>query len=1070
MQSWNYAQTSNSDALTSAVASAIDQLLKLLSTDLELREHGLLLCKTLLQQAQLRILSRGVASPRNKEHVISPCLRILREIVTFDGGTLARQVYAKRDLAFDPHTIARCLTYRRPDAQEVEDIIKRPTVRTIAIRYVLAHFKFQDDGAKADLLRQGGMLRAMIDGIESDHPRIISEVLRTLLRDVIQDPGIPRRNKEFLFSGRNLVSLCQLYRANVGYPDGESEDRRPLMEEVHEFMVAACTSPVAGVMRSSGWYPPTVEEDSPDMHSSMDSGIDLGLDGIDWYNKFAKNIPIRNQILGEFILQLRPYAYDMERQLLVAIFEAAPELVAWFFRKTIDFSFVPKLTATWIGYAATLFEVVRLPVPTLFTRMSHLPPPVSIMIESIIPAPLGSGTLRQCLSSKSDLIRLFAARILAACLQKLRNVLALLKEKSASNGKLWEEASARLVEEFCRRAPTLQDVTKLYNTLRHTEGSKMLQIETTLRVSALYYEVLPQVALEENFDVSTPLSASLQEIESSSETEDESENQLRLLALSHLVKIASWSSSVFLTAKAKSLKFSPLVTLLRLLARRKPGSAKDIEDLVSGILSAADTVQTTPVDTKPSALTQLITSLRLIENEARFHAEAVYAFLDRCFHRFSKRPIGAEDDKDELMAKSGVSAAVASAPSSLLCMVILEQYALIQEGKEEIGRWANALFHLLTVTTEPLAQVIEKSDALDKAGLRQYDDLNNEPASQLSKAIQEAMATLTPEDAQKGSQLNGHMEVIRTEGTNDTFSLDISSFAPPAPQQDHPILTRYRKKDLSTLIEDDSLSSLISILSSPHLALRIQALTALRTTMSNLLSSTHLDKDTLYLLLGEIVETCSDAVVDINSKPLTGLAVTFGARAVDVLKDPTHALYIKTNEFLNKGPVWRIQSMPAWWLERVLLHPPGDADSDAAYWRELVWVLEWLVDGLRTNDDFDTLRRNGVFEKCMALFFHPSLDRRRLAELVLDQAALEREQGLQNKIRPLVLRLVVRAGLVEGATILVTGMGVLAWLGDVRDLVRGDGMAVRVVEGVRRLVLERADEGKIGEWSGGALP
>ena len=1069
MQSWGYAQTSNSDSLSSAIASAIDQLLKLLSTTLELREHGLLLCKTLLQQAQLRILSRGVSSPRNKEHIISPCLRILKEVVTFDGGTLARQVYAKRDLAFDPQAIARCLTHRRPEAEELEDIVKRPTVRTTAIRYVLANFKFQDDGAKADMLRQGGMLRAMIDGIEGDHPKIISEILKTLLRDVIQDPGIPRKNKEFLFSGRNLLSLCQLYRANVAYPESDAGDRRPLREEVHEFMVAVCTSPIAGVMRSSGWYPPANDDEGSSMQASTDSSIDLGLDGIEWYKKFAKHIPIRNQTLGEFVPSLRPYAYDMERQLLVAIFEAAPELVAWFFRKTIDFSFVPKLTATWIGYAATLFETVRLPVPTLYSRMSHLPPPTSIMIENIFPAPLGSATLRQCLANKSDLVRLFATRIFAASLQKLQSVLALLREKSASNGELWDEAAAKLVEEFCRRCPSLQDVTNLYNRLRNAEGSNLMQRESALRVLALYHEVLPQVALEENFDVSTPLTNALQDTENAGETDDEAEKRLQLLSLGHLVKIANWSTSVFWTAKTKSLRFSPLVTLLRLLARQTAESAKDIEALVSGLLKSGDAVQTVSSESIPSALTQLVTSLRLVEDDPSFETDAVYGYLDRCLHRFSTRPIKFEDDKDALMAESSVGADVSAPASSLLCMVLVEQFPHLQDDQEVVGRWINCFLHLMTKTREPLAAVMQKPDVFDKAGLQQFDDLTTDSKGAFAKAIQSTITAEHLADVLNDQQINSTDGATPITSADQTFTLDISAFSPPIEPQDHPILTRYRKKDVASLIEDGSLSALISILSSPHLSLRIQAITALRATMTSLLSSSHLDKDTLYLLIGEILETCAHPVIDINNKPLASLAVTFGARAVDVLKDPTHALYIKVNEFLNKGPSWHVRSMPAWWLERVLLHPPGDADSDAAYWRELVWVLDCLVDGLRSNDDFDILRRNGVFEKCMALFFHPSLDRRRLAELVVDQAALEREQGLQNKVRPLVLRLVVRAALVEGATILVTGMGVLAWLGDVKDLVAGDGKAVEIVDGVRGAILDKADQEKVREWSGGAL-
>jgi nucleolar pre-ribosomal-associated protein 1 len=1081
MQAWGFAASSNSDSLLSAVASAIDQLLKLLSSNLELREHGLLLGKTLLQQAQLRILSRGVGAPKHKEHIIGPCLRILKEIVTFDGGVLARQLYAKRDLAFDPQTIARCLTYRRPEAEDLEDIVKRPTVRTTAIRYLLANFRFQDDGAKADMLKQSNMLRLLVDGIEGDHPRIISEILQTLVRDVIQDPGIPRRNKSFLFNDRNLLAFCQLYRTNFNQPENDDDTRKPLSEAVHDFMVTACTSPDAGVMRASGWYPPTNDEDGPNLQASTDASIDLGLDGIDWYNKFNKQIPIRNTILGDFILNLRPYAYDMERQLLIAIFEAAPELVAWFYRKMAQsFPFTPKLTATWIGYAAALFETVQLPVPTLFSRMSHLPPPVTIMIESILPGPLDQKTLRQCLVNRSDLIRLFCIRILVASLQKLKDVLNMLKEKASTNGKLWDEAATKLVEEYSRRAPTLQDITKLYNTLRNATGEKTMQREATLRLLAQFHEVLPQMALEENFDVSVPLTNVLQEIEEKmdktqdgEEEEDGDGGQLALLELSHLVKIASWSSSVHWLAKTKSLKYSPLVTLLRLLARRPDTAHKDIEELVTGILKDGDAIEVATSESRPTGLNQLISSLRLLGAGKGMSQDAVYTFLDKCFHRLSTRPIKYEDDRDALLAKQDVTATPSSASTNLICMVTLEQWPFVQEDKESVGTWIQCFFQLLSETGEILAATVKKEDVLEAARLASFDPLKGTRDDDLADALRQALSANAttvanqPTNQDKTTVQNG---VAPSGDIEPTPAIDLSSLAPPPEQESHPVLSRYRKKDLSTLIEDNTLSALVLILTSPHLSLRTQAVQALRSTMSNLLLSTHLERDMLYLLLGSLLETATEH--EVTTRPLPGLPVTFAARAVNVLKEPTHVLYPKLNEFLNRGPAWRIRAMPAWWLERVLLHPPSDADTDGSYWREVVWVLSWLVDGLRTNDDFDILRRNGVFEKCMALFFHPELESRRggrFVELVTDEGVLEREQGLQAKVRPLVLRLVGRAAFVGGATVVVTGMGGLAWLRDVEGVV-GEGRGAKgVVEAVRRLILERVDGEKVREWSGGAL-
>lgn len=162
--------------------------------------------------------------------------------------------------------------------------------------------------------------------------------------------------------------------------------------------------------------------------------------------------------------------------------------------------------------------------------------------------------------------------------------------------------------------------------------------------------------------------------------------------------------------------------------------------------------------------------------------------------------------------------------------------------------------------------------------------------------------------------------------------------------------------------------------------------------------------------------------------------------------------------------------MCAWWLEQVLQHPPGDADTEGAYWREVVWLLEWLVDGLRGPADLDILRRNNVFEKMMALFFHPALSRGgKFTELLMSPEKLATEASLQAKVRPLVLKLVLRAACTEGATMLVTGAGVLAWLGDVKSkggLGREGGEVVNQIMGI---VLGQCNQAKAKEWSGGVL-
>jgi nucleolar pre-ribosomal-associated protein 1 len=66
--------------------------------------------------------------------------------------------------------------------------------------------------------------------------------------------------------------------------------------------------------------------------------------------------------------------------------------------------------------------------------------------------------------------------------------------------------------------------------------------EAVVRLLRLYYEVTPQVALQEKFDVSIPLCNALIEAEDSQITADD--RALRVLELEHWIKMARYSPTM----------------------------------------------------------------------------------------------------------------------------------------------------------------------------------------------------------------------------------------------------------------------------------------------------------------------------------------------------------------------------------------------------------------------------------------------------------------------------------------------------------------------------------------------
>jgi nucleolar pre-ribosomal-associated protein 1 len=134
-----------------------------------------------------------------------------------------------------------------------------------------------------------------------------------------------------------------------------------------------------------------------------------------------------------------------------------------------------------------------------------------------------------------------------------------------------------------------------------------------------------------------------------------------------------------------------------------------------------------------------------------------------------------------------------------------------------------------------------------------------------------------------------------------------------------------------------------------------------------------------------------------------------------------------------------------------------------------VWLLGWLVDGVRTAADVEALRVGGVFERVLALFGHPSLVGYRRLEVDFERVEMG-GGSWQGKVKSLLTMLVGRAALVDGgATTMVTRAGILAWLDAVvvSGWVDEDGEVV--VKGIREAILERCDEAKVKEWSAGLL-
>ncbi|KAK6586922.1 hypothetical protein PZA11_000212 [Diplocarpon coronariae] len=1021
MQAWSFACQSNDENLQSAVPAVLALLMKTISNTLELSEYGLKLGRAVLRQRDS--IARGLEARKGKDYLISPVLRLLREITIFDGGVLAKSVWIAKD-----HTLknfARNISARYL-GNGVEDP-RKPSVRTNSLRYLLSLIKFIPLDMKQQLLSQRDIISALTRDIIEDPAFLVRDILETLKTSVLLDERLPRDAKTKILNATTLGRITALYR----YDRNEEEltpPKKSVDQVAHDFLVLACTSPAQGVLISpSSLYPRGIEPDDVLGFDLEESFIDLGLDSFEWIDKYTDKVPVRNTILSEFIQSLRPWSNIKHSELLTCILKSAPELIADYYFGKKDFSFDPKLTATWIGYAAFIFTTLQLPLPKYFGRQeryARLPPPHSIVLESILPQPLSQKNLTRCLNLPNNrLITFFAVRILCVAFGKLQGALRMYRE--AANGSpasLWAQAADTLTDEFCQRCPSIKDVILAFRRLRDED---LIQKEATTKLLVLYYEVVPRIALDVKFGVSVALADNLKAMENG--TLIPADRALRAVELEHLFQFASFSPGMRWFNKVDGLSVTPFMAMLRLSAE----APKDLPllKLRSVLASVVQEHQILQTQTAVSALDTLVLGLSTLhESDA---SSAVHNFLDDCITRCAGKPIKYIFALEELFADSDYE----QSPVSLLSLAIVEQWPFLVKSAsdtelEEVAEFvARYLAASIKIMEDKIGVKLLIQKLAQESPERSRARKTIEWSSKLVDTVVVAEEKATPVE---------HTTDSERSAPSDSEKLSILARMDEVsenPAEDHKALTKWTAKEVTEVVDGGHAAALVMLLSSEYLSVRKEAVTNISKCSAKLRESSLDEKTQLWLLLSEVVETAKKII---DQEPLATAISAFASHSIAVLNDPLHILYPKINKFLSQGPTWDLDKLPL--MHKILDQSPS---LDDAHSGEVAWLLTYMLAGLRTIADMGLYRKRQVFEKLLSVYNSSYLG-----------------PGLRDKI----LRIFFRATKIEGgSTTLVTRFSAMTWLQVQISL--GGGMSLKVL---MEKILETSDQKRVKKWSKGA--
>lgn len=1040
MQIWDFASQTNNDNLMSAVVVALALLLKLLSQKLEMVPFGLGICRTLLQKRQLELISRNLSAEKSKAFIISPTLRLLKEAISFDGGAVAKPIFRAR--ASTLKSLARNMGIVHI-GEENEEAAKRPSARTNAVLFFLSALKYLHPEAKKELLSQKDVVSALTRDLKQDPHYLLVELLTTLRDQVILDDKVPREAKSHFLGAGTLVRLSSLYYYRQS---GSAEGSLPSIPElVHNFLLSACTIPSCGVLRSdSGLYPRGTDANITLPAAEAGLGIQA------WMGQFKNEVPVRNYVLSNFLPNLRPWSNIKQSELVIAIFKAAPELFADFFIKNKSFTFDPKLSTTWIGYGAFLFQAVMLPVPEFFGGKSgfpELPPPTSIVIDNVLPLPLNQKVLTRCLTHKSKMVSFFATRILILAIQKLDSAVKMYQDASHGSRALWAEAARSLVDEFCQRSPGIKDMINAYRAIPEED---ILYREAGSLLLRLYYEVLPQVAVIAKFDVSPFLETALGRL-SQNRPDDPRDLALSLKELENLLAIAGYSPGMRWFSTSDSLAFSPFISLLKVYTEAPQGvELRKVREVLDSVASDHQVV------VAYASCSGLLPLARSVQSLEKSHPELLvdlWPFLDNCMMRCASSLVKYYGLMQNMLQEVGETPDnnSCSSPTSPIPFVALEQLPFVaksadSEALQALEKFLPMFLGLLAAAGENkavLEAVLQKMSTNFTKGVSKLPSLKLSKAllSEESDPLAKPKGTVNDTTGASGNDC-GPQE---TESNMTDEELEQMLDSPDSLAADNSALMKWSSKTVDELVDEGYAVSLISLLVSEHASIRKEALINILKMAARIKQSEYEEKEQIWLLLSELAETAKG--VRLEQEALPSPLVAFASRAVHMLKDPLSVLYPKINDFLTRSPVWTLDKLPL--VEKVLAEEPAIGES---YYTQLSWLLSYLLAGLRTEQDLE--------------LFHKKRAKGPILERLL---TLVSTSYMRLPLRLQILKLVYRVTKIKGgSTILTTRCGILSWLDEQQKSVAcssaGDENEATIYGALKRRVLQTGDQDRVAEW------
>ncbi|KAF7365247.1 hypothetical protein MVEN_00396500 [Mycena venus] len=661
------------------IVSLISSLLALLSAHYTFHAAGHPILRTLLTPSWTRKLNSYLGGSHTELLLVT--LKLFNSMSAFGGGRERKSVL--ESFAWETKSLPKLLNMRRKyKADDSSDPLAKPDIRTLYILFCLS-FVDQENSTQLKTMfleQHRDAFFSVFRGLAQDPFLVIRKVLEICWTGIWSDPKIKRTLKIGLFSEITIAQLLKIYeRANSEDDDPEHVPA----DVVHHFLLAICTRPGVGIcFKDRGWYPRKSETDSVQDDGDLPSR--------------DKGGKIYNKILANILKTLKVNEDLRQQELALKIMTACPELVAGYW-SAAGLTLEPRLSSKWIANIAFFGSVLSLPIPSESFLSDNgvlyhpTPPPLSVILENILPSVNTKVHLSKGLQQPSGLVQHCTALALCKCLTKYGRVSQAFQsieaalEEDKSDGQ-WAKLRRDLEREIRHRVPEFQVIVAFASAQKegtgkgaHLPTKASLLAESAQRLLWMYHSYLPLLVAETRFDVGK-LVQNFVNLGGTAGDERDTTGRLNTVRQLHVLRLLAESDQfVWIGKTASSGKTHLHVLLDAFSACENPALQKTLNGLIVHLLSQSIVFQSNPEEPslwlsalpaarRPSGSGHEMPEGLTLEDEAA----TVVGFLDDCIQRCLKTPYRYLED---MQAEHGAGIQKSS-PDELpspLVMAVLEQ-------------------------------------------------------------------------------------------------------------------------------------------------------------------------------------------------------------------------------------------------------------------------------------------------------------------------------------------------------------------------------------------------------------